>query len=307
MHSSISMNNGRNQRSQAAMKTTTSTRTLRLVSLILVGIVAVVTNSLKEWPRNWGRPQRQRQLQQAVVRTGGKAGMMMSSTNTNNVVVVDDDSKDDDSTDDDVDDDDSVIIENAVEEPPKNGKEMTQDDDASGISGAPSLTPSLANNIPSATPTQVETRTKTSSPTEKTSSPSVRVATTERPTLILNAEQQQNSSQMPSNPYWTAEIPVETIAPTFGDYSPVIQAPTTTISPVGGVNGSDTGSDGVPDGEFYYRILLVPFAVSIEGDEVTNDLGLTNCLLKEMQKNLSHLFNLEVRKRSEGIDLFPRG
>jgi hypothetical protein len=217
--------------------------------------------------------------------------MMMSSTN--NDVVEDDDSSDDD----DVIDDDSVI-NNAVEEPPKHGKEKEDDDEEGAddfigtISGAQSLMPSLTN-IPSGAPTQVETEPTTTAPTETASSPSLGVATTERPTLVLNAE--QNSTQAPSNPPLTVEIPVETIAPTFDAYSPIIQAPVSTMSPSGRVNGSDNGSDGISDGEDYYNLRLVPFAVSIEGDEVTNDLGITDCLLKEMQTNLSHLFNLEVR------------
>jgi len=52
---------------------------------------------------------------------------------------------------------------------------------------------------------------------------------------------------------------------------------------------------GIFDGQDYYHLHLIPFAVSVEVDEVGNDLGITSCLLTEMQKrNLSNLFNIEM-------------
>ena len=100
---------------------------------------------------------------------------------------------------------------------------------------------------------------------------------------------------------------VETESPTF---APVTQDPAATAAPVASestqgptfttstenqpTGETPTGGDGTFDGEDYYHHHLVPFAVSVEGDDVTNDLGITSCLLTEMQRNMSSLLNLEM-------------
>ena len=256
----------------ALIKSAMNTRAL--LAFFVVCSAVVVSDALKQWPRR--ERHRRRQQQQSVQRYGGKGGMMMSSGAVE-IMEEDDELFDDD-----------FVIENAFETdgPPKEGKEKELDnvdgtDDTDDlVSGAnASLVPSLTN-MPSQTPTQVVAEATTAAPSELTSAPSFMVPATANPT------------RAPSNPPSTVQVQVGTAAPSFADSLLAVQSPVPTISPVGGVNGSETDSGIFKE---YYTHRLVPFAVSIEGDEVSNDLGITSCLLTEMQKNLSNLFNIEVR------------
>ena len=108
-----------------------------------------------------------------------------------------------------------------------------------------------------------------------TSAPTPSVAETEIPTFKPSA----------ALPVVSTEAPVaSTLAPTFGVTSTTDDQPSSTGS----------SGDGIFDGQDFFDNRLVPFAVSIEGDDVSNDLGITSCLLTEMQRNMSSLFNIEM-------------
>ncbi|CAB9522532.1 expressed unknown protein [Seminavis robusta] len=203
-----------------------------------------------------------------------------------------------------------------VEETDSPTESPTLESTEQGTTDTPTIPPSIAavTDLPTANPT---TESPTESPTAEvtTESPTVE-ETTESPTPeetteVPTATPTQTETATPTSPPQTDGSETggtDTEAPSTQSIIPAPTLDTVTDFPTGQqeqgnasspttLSGDGTvGGDGgaIFDGEDFYGRLLVPFAVSIEGDPVTNDLGITSCLLTDMQRNMSNLINLDI-------------
>lgn len=165
----------------------------------------------------------------------------------------------------------------------------------------PTLEPTPGPTVPIPVITDEPTTSPpTALPTETTGAP-----ITDAPTATQTIAPQTAAPSLTSA--ISSALGDETSVPTIpSTKAPVTDAPTTapdtpspdTEAPVFATPAptqNTTGTGGIWDGDpEYYHRHLIPFAVSIEGNEVTNDLGITSCLLIEMQKNMTNLFNLDI-------------
>ena len=213
----------------------------------------------------------------------GKKGKKYDDDQTDDETDDETDNKTDDETDDEVDPDgstDDIVIE---------GAEGTPEPTVVSTSGtAPSTVPGSGGTTGPTTVndgTFVPTESSSSAESEEgiTDSPSAESILTGEPTVAPPVSNTESPTEAPSIP-----VALETEVPTL---APSLMIPTTTMDPTG-EDHDHTGSPVIGDG--YYHRHLVPFSVSIEGDEVTNDLGMTNCLLEEMRKNMTNLFHLNI-------------
>ena len=184
-----------------------------------------------------------------------------------------------------------VDADSGTGESAESGEEGTDVSDETGvigdggywniIEGAEESLPPGADGPNTESPTAETSETDPVDLTDTTSTPSViaiAVSPTETPITESDTPTFKPTAAVPVAP---TEVPVaSTLAPTF--------AVTSTT------DGQPSTGDGMFDGEDFFHNHLVPFAVSIEGDDVTNDLGITSCLLTEMQRNMTSLFNLEM-------------
>lgn len=207
-----------------------------------------------------------------------------------------------------------------------NGKDEEDDDDSTLVASSDqTLAPTFIKaspptKVPSFPPSKGPSSEPTPGPTVSTDEPTTDPPTalpteaTGEPTIATGAPTESPSTTAPSLTSTILNaLGDETAAPTIQPTkAPVTDAPTTTTAPFVASPDTEapvtatpaptqntTGTGGEPvgiwdgDPEYYHRH-LIPFAVSIEGNEVTNDLGITSCLLMEMQKNMTNLFNLDI-------------
>jgi len=220
-----------------------------------------------------------------------------------------------DNTDGDVD---NGIVESAKESPvPDSGNEAPAEApmENNALTEYPTFAPLIPKDVPdqeepAVAPAEVPTVASTSVPTLTTSVPTL---TTSVPTLTTAVPTNAPSFvQLPvtDSPESTSTAPVSSgVEQPGGDESTGSESEAGEGSETeseGGEgedsesegdesDGSDSNEkDGMFDGNDMYNNRLVPFAVSIEGDDVKNDLGITSCLLREMQENMTSLFNLEM-------------
>lgn len=184
-------------------------------------------------------------------------------------------------SDDDDDDDESESGESAV-----SGEEGTDGSGGTGVTDDGGYWNIIENAEESLSPGSNGPNTESPTVEASESTPVDLPATTSAPSMTPVAETLTPTFDS------TAAVPVvSTEAPVASTLAPTFDVTTTTDDQP---SSGGSGGNGMFDGEDFFHNHLVPFAVSIEGDDVTNDLGITSCLLTEMQRNMTSLFNLEM-------------